>query len=256
MKPDKKPPAYAIGSVDNALRLATILQLEGDLSVGDAAARLGVARSTAHRLLQMLVYRDFAVQHSDRQYGAGPVLRLAEHSRSATSSLRSTALPLMTRMVQAVGESSNLTIRTGADVRFIASVESHQALRVGSREGMVFPAHLTSGGLVLLAELGAEELGDIYRAGTDVVDEPDFAALRSTLTRVRRQGFAVNHGRSERGVVAVGVPVRDADDAAIAGLAISIPSVRYDRGRLPTLVATLRSVADEIGTDLRRGVRS
>lgn len=91
MKPDKNPPAYAIASVDNALRLATILQLEGEISVADAAYRLGVARSTAHRLLQMLVYRDFAVQHSDRNYGAGPVLELAEYSQSATSRLRSVA---------------------------------------------------------------------------------------------------------------------------------------------------------------------
>ena len=71
-KPQKTPPAYAIASVDHALRLATILQLEGNLTVAEAAERLGVARSTAHRLLQMLVYRDFAVQHPGRQYGAGP----------------------------------------------------------------------------------------------------------------------------------------------------------------------------------------
>ena len=56
----KRPPAYAIRSVDNALRLAVILQMEGAISVADAADRLGVAGSTAHRLLQTLVYRDYA----------------------------------------------------------------------------------------------------------------------------------------------------------------------------------------------------
>lgn len=253
-KSQKTPPTYAIVSVDHALRLATILQLEGDLTVAEAAERLGVARSTAHRLLQMLVYRDFAVQHPGRQYGAGPVLELAGHSRSATSLLRSAALPHMERLVQAVEESANLTVRTGVEARFIASVESAQTLRVGSREGMVFPAHRTSGGLLLLAELSVEDLGEAYeiRYDAEVADQPDLTRLRSELTRIRKQGFVVNQGRSERGVVAVGVPVRDADGKAVAGLSVSIPSVRYDRQRLPSLVATLRMAVAGIEADLAR----
>ena len=71
-KPLKTPPPYAIASVDHALRLAAMLQLEGGLTVSEVAGRLGVARSTAHRLLAMLVYRDFAVQDENRLYRAGP----------------------------------------------------------------------------------------------------------------------------------------------------------------------------------------
>jgi DNA-binding IclR family transcriptional regulator len=63
---------------------------------------------------------------------------------------------------------------------------------------------------------------------------------------VRRAGFALNDGLSERGVVAVGVPVRDADGTALAGLSVSMPSVRYDRTQLPTLVATLHRAAGGI----------
>ncbi|MFD8161418.1 helix-turn-helix domain-containing protein [Streptomyces malaysiensis] len=101
----KTPPTYAIASIDHALRLATMLQLEGSLRVAEAAERLGVAQSTAHRLLQMLVYRDFAVQDETRVYRAGPVLELAAHSLSRTALLRSVALPHMRGLVDAVEES-------------------------------------------------------------------------------------------------------------------------------------------------------
>ena len=47
----KNPPPYTITSVDNALRIAAMLQLEGSLTLSEVAERLGVARSTAHRLL-------------------------------------------------------------------------------------------------------------------------------------------------------------------------------------------------------------
>lgn len=244
----KTAPTYAIASVDHALRLATMLQLEGSLTVADAAERLGVARSTAHRLLQMLVYRDFATQDEGRRYHAGPVLQLAAHSRSQTALLRAAALPHLQRLADVVGESANLSIRTGADVRFIASAESTQALRVTSREGMVFPAHRTSGGLLLLAELSSDELDALYRDATD--DRPDLVRLRIELARVRKQGFAVNQGQSEKGVVAVGVLVRAVDGAALGGLAVSMPSVRYDRARLPALVATLGTASRAVAAAL------
>ena len=252
----KTRPSYAITSVDHALRIATMLQLEGELTVSQVAERLGVARSTAHRLLTMLVYRDFAVQDDRRAYRAGPVLELAAHSQSETSRLRTAALPHLHHLVDLVDESANLIIRTGDTARFIASVECQQSLRVGTREGMVFPAHRVTGGLILLAELTDEQLDAVYapeRYADRPGERPDLVGLRKELTRIRRNGFALNEGRSERGVVAVGVPVRDAGGAPRAGLSISMPSVRYDRNQLPSLVAALGFAAKAIETELAGG---
>ncbi len=240
----KTPPPYAVTSVDHALRTATMLQLEGALTVAEVADRLGVARSTAHRLLQMLVYRDFAVQDERRAYHAGPVLELAAHSRSRTSALRAAALPHLERLVGLAEESANLCIRTGDTTRFIASVECMRSLRVGSREGMVFPAHKTTAGLLLLAELPPDELAALYDG------KEDLPRFRAELGRVRRSGFAVNQSRSERGVVAIGVPVRVRDGTAVAGLSLSMPSGRYDRQALPSLVAALQETAHELESDL------
>ncbi|MEV5647297.1 IclR family transcriptional regulator [Nocardia sp. NPDC052254] len=245
-QPFKAPPAYAITSVDNALRIAAMLQLEGSLTVSEAADRIGVAASTAHRLLRMLVYRDFAVQDSDRAYRVGPLLELAAHSRSAASRLRTAALPELHRIVDQLGESANLTVRTGDTVRFVASVECGQALRVGSREGMVFPAQRTSGGLVLLAEVPAAELAALYapeRFTERPEPPPDLGQLGDELAKIRRNEFAVNDGRSERGVVAVGVAVRDGSGNAVAALSVSMPSVRYDKRSLPRYVGALRAAA-------------
>jgi DNA-binding IclR family transcriptional regulator len=250
----KTRPSYAISSVDHALRIATMLQLEGRLTVSVAAERLGIARSTAHRLLTMLVYRDFAVQDESRVYHAGPVLELAAHSRSEASRLRAIARPHLQQVVDVLNESANLIVRTGDTARFIASVESGQALRVGNREGMAFPAHQVTGGLILLAELSDEELDALYAEEryTERPDErPGMTALRKDLAHIRRQGFAVNEGRSERGVVAVGRPVRRPDGSAAAGISISMPSVRYDPHRLRSYVATLGLAAGAIEAELR-----
>lgn len=252
-KPLKTPPPYPIASVDHALRAATILQMEGGATVSEIADRLGVARSTAHRILAMLVYRDFAVHDAGRGYRAGPVLELATHSRSPLSRLRATALPHLNRVADLLNETTNLIVRTGDTTRFLASVECHQALRVGSREGMVFQAHRTTAGLLLLADLPDAELDEIYAAERyrdRPQDRPELALLRTELKRLRRSGFAVNQERSERGVVAVGVPVRDPQGTAVAGLSVSLPSIRHDPHRLQSLVTTLNAAAQALEKDL------
>ncbi|MFW5418678.1 IclR family transcriptional regulator [Nocardiopsis sp. CNT-189] len=249
----KTPPPYPIAGVDRALRAAAILQTEGSATVSQIADRLGIARSSAHRLLAMLVYRDFAVQDEDRRYRAGPVLEPAAPSGSLVPRLRAAALPHLRRIVDLLGETANLAVRTGDTARFIAGAECRRALRVGSREGMVFPAHRTTAGLLLLAGLSAGELEEVYAAGRyrdRPADRPDLARLRTELDRLRRSGFAVNKERSERGLTAVGVPVRDRDGTALAGLSVSMPSARYDPHRLRSLVAALSTAARALEGDL------
>ena len=150
----KNKPAYGIASVDSALLLATLLQQEGAMRVTDAATRLEVSVSTAHRLLGMLVYRDFAEQLPDRRYATGPVLRRGAVQQASVATLRDVALPHLRRLVDAVGETANVMLLAGGDVRFVATVESDQVLRVGDRTGRTLPAHLSSGGKAVLATLG------------------------------------------------------------------------------------------------------
>lgn len=246
-------PSYAVASVDNALRIATILQIEKRLTVTEAADRLGVAPSTAHRLLRMLVYRDFAAQDDDRAYRPGPVLELAPPAHSGAALLRHLALPHLRDLVTGLDESCYLIVRTGETARFIASVECRRGPRVGDREGMVFPAHRVTGGLVLLAELGAEELAELYapeRFADRLGDRPDLSVLGRELAHIRRQGFVVNEERSERGVIAVGCLVRRPDGTPVAGISVSIPSSRYERARLPTYVTAVQEAASQIRTAL------
>ncbi|WP_312033613.1 MULTISPECIES: IclR family transcriptional regulator [unclassified Rhodococcus (in: high G+C Gram-positive bacteria)] len=249
----KDRPTYAVTSVDHALKIVTMLQLEGELTVSVVAARLGVARSTAHRLLQMLVYRDFAVKDDNHVYRPGAVLELAAYSRPHASRLRAAAMIHLRRLVDLTEETANLAVRTNDLIRFIAAVECQQVLRVSSREGMVIPAHRTAAGLLLLAPLSSRELETMYPDGpeTDSYGErPNLRMLRRDLQTIRRNGFAVNVGRFEKDVVAVGVPVRGSSGDPIACLTISMPKSRYIATSLPAFVTTLNAAAKALEADL------
>src|ERR1700733_13597823 len=256
-RPMKEPPAYAIASVDHALRLAVILQLEGPMTVSEAARRLGVARSTAHRLLSMLVYRDFAVQGADRSYRAGPVLELATQANSDLGALRTAAIGPLRRLVESLDETANLSVCTGTTCRFLLSGGGNPARRVTNREGMVFPAHQVTGGLIALAALSDEQVDSLYatdRYAGRPKDRPDMARLFEDLRAVRRTGIAVTFERSERGVAAVGVPVKGPDGDTMAAVALSMPTVRYEPGRVGGIVAALETAAKDISERFRPAV--
>src|ERR671916_1484618 len=75
MSNDSRPEGATTTSVDNALWLLQLVGEHQALRVAEAADLLGVARSTAHRLLAALRHRGFVVQ--DRPNGAyrpGPAL--------------------------------------------------------------------------------------------------------------------------------------------------------------------------------------
>jgi DNA-binding IclR family transcriptional regulator len=250
----KNRPAYAIASVDNALRLATVLQLEGPVSVSEAAERLGVGRSTAHRLLAMLCYRDFAVQADDRRYRPGPVLAPARTSAQTMARIRSVAMPHLAELTDAVEETANLSVLSGFLTRFVASVECRQTLRVTTREGMAFPAHRTSGGLAMLASLPRDDVEDRFAAADaeDLQGESlTLASLHQQLAAVRNRGFALNNGRTERGIVAIGMAVTD-PAGGLAGISLAMPSVRFSRDRIPHIAQELSRAKTAVERDLRR----
>ena len=238
-------PPYAIESVDNALRLALLLQQEGPMRGSEAAARIGVARSTAHRLLAMLVFRDFAQQDADRRYSAGTAMRDVVPG-SSVAILRATAFPYLHQLMELTQETANLQIRVDQQVRFAATAQCRQVLRVGDREGRLLPAHLASGGKALLARLGPDEVRGLY-AGTSGID---VEALLRELRSVRRRGFAINDQATEAGVVAVGRAVDGPDGAAVAAVSLAIPSARFSRTRLPEWFAALAHTAAQIAAAL------
>lgn len=239
----RKRPAYAINSVDNALRLAALLQLQGHITVTEAAQVLDVAPSTAHRLLAMLVYREFAV-HSGHTYFAGPLIAPAEHDTALATRLRPLAYGPMSAVRDATGETVTLGMLIGATVRFVAEVEGADALRVGPRAGMVFAAHRISSGLAMLAAKTDAEVRALYAAAPEA-EQPDWSDLEPRLASARRAGYAVNRGLSERGVFALGCVLRGAGGAPVAGISVAMPEIRFDPSQLRSHVALLtRATAD------------
>lgn len=240
-------PTYPIDSVDSALRLLQILHRDGQLRVTSAAQELGVAPSTAHRLLAMLVYRGFAVHQPDRSYRLGsPAGR--EVGEPASQRLVELCRPHMVRLCAATQESVNLMRREGPDVVFLESVESTQALRVGSRTGTRMPARVTSGGLALLSRLNRDEIVRLY---PDLAKDGDgLSSLLSQLSTTRRLGYGLNYQASEVGVAAIGVAIRDGHGSSLCAVTVAAPVARYRKSQVTQLLPALRECREQLELEI------
>ncbi len=245
--PGAQPPQYAIVSVDRALQVLLMLEEEA-VRVSDVAERLGVAPSTAHRLLSMLVFRGFAVQDESRTYRAGPALHQGPSERTA-SELVAVVRPHLQALSNRHDETVHLMTRRGTAVSFLESVEGQQALRVGSRAGAVMPAHLCSGGRAMLAELSLETLAELY-GSEPTEDVPDVRRLHRLLVASARRGYALNFGDTERGIHAIGVTIHDAGARGEAAISLSVPSLRLPRNRAAEVAESVRATATAIDAEL------
>jgi len=96
------------------------------------------------------------VASPSRTQAAGRTGRALSWSRSAWGALaqldvRQRARPYLERVAALTGETTSLQILDGTQARFVDSVESVNAVRVGSRAGVSLPAHIASGGKAMLA---------------------------------------------------------------------------------------------------------
>jgi DNA-binding IclR family transcriptional regulator len=230
--PGSPQPDSAGSSVDKALALLRLIGEHQALRVAEAADLLGVARSTAHRLLAALRRAGFVLQ--DRPNGAyrpGPALYQIGLSAVSRIDIRRVARPVLEQIRDETQETVSLAVLEGVTVRFLDCAESPRSVRVGNRTGVVRPAHASAVGKAILAGLPDAELDRRYPGGelpptTTPAAIIDMAALREELSEIRAQGYALNWEESVDGVCAVAVALRDTVGQPLAGFGVVAPSSR------------------------------
>ncbi|HLG74497.1 MAG TPA: IclR family transcriptional regulator [Chloroflexota bacterium] len=253
---EARKPAYPVGAVDNALRLLLLFRERKRLRVSDAARTLGVASSTAHRLLDTLRYHGFVQQDAEsRAYEAGPALTELGLAAVRELDLRTWAHPHMEALSEAVGETVHLLVLRGRDVLFVDAVEGADPLRVTSRIGSIVPAHLTAGGRLLLAELPSEELARRFKGVSRLTGSKTLSTLtdlKRMLDCLRRQGYSVNMGDTlkEPHTAAVAALVRESSGRAVASLSIAAPLARLEGQDLTEVVERLQAAAEAVSREL------
>jgi DNA-binding IclR family transcriptional regulator len=243
-------PQYPIESVDNALRVLLLLGEQPKLRLTDVSRYLGVASSTAHRLLAMLQFRGFVRQdEATRSYVPGPTLDGLAFGVLRRLDVRTRARPVLERLNTDLEETVHLGRLEGNNVHFIDSLESTRALRIGGRLGRSMPAHCTSTGKALLAELSDEEVMQLFPQEDLEQLTANSIGTRTSLLEamadIRVRGYARSLEEAEEGVSSLAVALHSIRSPRLA-INVSVPVNRMNEETETAILGRLTQAAEEL----------
>jgi IclR family acetate operon transcriptional repressor len=240
-----------VRSVARALDLLSVVAHGEELSLGSLAAATQLAPSTAHRLLNTMLDLGFVQQDGDsRRYGAGHrLLGLVSAAEQRLAALRAAALPHMTELAAACGETAHLTILDGSQVVFVEQVLGQGTIRVEVKLGSRMDAHVTAAGKALLAWQPESYLQPMLDAGLrrytpSTITEPE--GLYRDLASVRERGWASELEEHELGAGCVAAPIMPAAGGPVASLSVSGPTSRLRPEDFAELGQRIRTTADRV----------
>lgn len=201
--------------VNSIIRGANILRIlgQGVTRVEDIHPRVGLSRSTTHRLLKSLVAAGFAYQNPiNRNYHVGSlVLQLVSNPSISHQILIICALDEL-RYLRDVSGETVLIIMASGDQRFVLKqMSSTQKLAYHWEDGATGPIYAGSSGKLLLSQFGDPQIEQILRTvdfspiTSSTITDAD--VLKGEIKKIRKKGYATSIGEDVDGSIGVSVPV-------------------------------------------------
>jgi DNA-binding IclR family transcriptional regulator len=230
-----------VGVLDKAATVLDALEA-GPATLANLVQSTGLARPTAHRLAVALEHHRLVTRDLQGRFVLGP--RLSELAAAAGEDrLLAAAGPILAKLRDITGESAQLYRRQGDQRVCVAAAERLSGLRDTVPVGSALTMAAGSAAQVLLAW---EEPERLHRG----LMGAKFTA--TTLSGVRRRGWAQSVAEREPGVASVSAGVRGNGNRVVAAVSVSGPIERLSRqpGRLhaPAVLAA----AEKLSESLRR----
>ncbi|WDL98658.1 IclR family transcriptional regulator [Alicyclobacillus sp. ALC3] len=236
-----------VRAVDRALDiLLCFSKADGGLTLSDIARQVNLHKSTVYRLLMSLQVKGFVrkASDSDRYLLGWSVLELLS-SLHQSDQLSALALPEMTRLRDAIGETVSLYVRSALERVRIQSVESRQPVRNVGTIGRRYPLYIGASGKVLLA-FADSSVRDAVSSSEVLPEDLDRSEFLAQLDAIRQDGYAVSIQERDVSAAALSVPVFGRDQHIAAALSVSGPVSRFTPERMRDSVELVRGAASFI----------
>ena len=228
------------------------LVAEGPITLGDLADRLGLTRSTTHRLASALADRRYLTFVPRSGYSLGPkLLELGFRVRDELD-LPRVAGPQLERLALLTEDTVHLGVLDRGQVLYLDKIAGKRRINISSRVGELQPVSSTGLGKALILDHDEESWTNFFRSENGGQRTPN--ALQEWLTRMRsyaQSGYAFDLEENEDQVRCVAAPIRDVAGNITAAISVSSAAQYMNDQRMQTLtkdvVETARRISEELG---------
>lgn len=255
LRPRDEAP-QSVRAVERALDILLLMGEEDrEMSITALADKVGLSKSTVHRLLTALQNKGFIKQNPENhRYSLGLALLHLGQLVADRLDLKNIARPIMDRLQKETGETVNLNIVQEGRRVCIERVESQHDVRHFVEIGKSVALYAGASGKVIMAFMDPEEVEAIIESTglqahtPNTITDPD--AFREELERIRRRGYATSVCERVEGAASISAPVRDRYGKVIASLTVSGPAFRFTPERFTTFADLLVAAAAELSRSL------
>ncbi|WP_162916657.1 IclR family transcriptional regulator [Dongia deserti] len=242
-------------SADRVLAvLEMLVRMSEGVSLSRIAQELDLPLSATHRLLTVLVNRNYARQNpATEQYEPTLAIATLGIRLLANTRLSDVYQPILDELAEETGELVRLAVLDGEKLTWIARAQgATSSIRYDPVSGHDVPLHATAMGKAWLATLPEQEAlrvataaGFTGAAGPNAVASA--AELAAHLREARERGYGLVNEEAEPGISAIAMVVRDGStDAPVGCISIGGPSFRLSEAKLESFVPKLRAAVDEL----------
>jgi DNA-binding IclR family transcriptional regulator len=228
------------------------------LTAAELARRLGMSRSTVHRLLTTMERHRLVDRTETGAYGLGIHLFRLGSAVPVRAVLGRIAEPALAALAERFAVSAYLSVRDGERALCIARIDRGPVKTTTYQVGETLPLHLGAGPNVLMSELPAAELDRILERRLLAMTPHttvDPAAIRSRLATIRDTGLAYAPDDVEVGLAAMGVPVRDRSEELVGAVSVVALTPWFGGEHYAAIATGLRETAVAVQVELGpRGV--
>lgn len=248
-----------LSSVATAARLLKSFSAQDpEIGISALSKRLGVSKSTVHRLATTLVQEGLLEQNPETErYRLGVALFTLGALVRRRMDVSAEAKPFLYELRKATNENVHLAILEGTTTVYVYDFESPQPVRLRSMLGISKPATTCAEGMAMLA-FKPESVIDAALAQAPLRRTPktitDPAVLRERLEQVRQTGYAVDNEESELGTRSIAAPIRGAEGEVVAAVGVAGPSQRFTQSALNRFAPQVLSAAESVS--MRLGYRA
>ena len=248
-------PQDAARSLRALLVLDYLARAQHPPTLAQLAQRLDMPKSTLMRLLASMQRAGFvAATPTENGYVPGPQATTLALSTLRASAFTRACRAVLAQLVGKLGETCNLTAPDGDQVIYMERVETAEPLRLFFAVGSHVPMHCTASGKLFLASMNRLERGRVLARLPLTRNTPrtltDPARLEDELERLATRGIGIDNEEFVRGMSAVAVPVRDAQDRVMAAVACHAPTARLMLDDLLRAVPVLQGAAQSMSAVL------
>lgn len=236
-------------SIDKTLSLLeAISQNPRGLSLADVVKSVGIPKTTAFRILEILTAREYVTWNPDNEkYYIGIKALEIGMSGLVGQDIVDVSIPYLHELSATVGETSFLAVYNSGDVVYLYKAEGNRSIQTTARLGSRRSAYCTALGKVILANLPTEETDRIFEKKLAKFTEKtvtDRLKLYEEFASIRSKGYAVDDEGVEYGLYCLAVPIYNFTGGVIAAISVSGPIKRIsdDRERIVTELKAVGSV--------------